>query len=441
MPVPVRTSRGRVATRVPVAPVHAPVPAPPVPQPPAAGKVAASQEQVAISLIDLLEQLKDHVDADKLPRLLQLKKQAVERPEEQVKLKRDILMLAGAEALRAAVGALMERSRTPPTPEPPPPPPEPPALSLWPENMSKDDFKTSLIHSFHCRTPSCPVEGCASFTAKLHRLHQHVSSCNTAGCVLCSMYSYLKYYRDSSDQSAGMPQQSSAHRYAETLLNSSQLLPRLQKGQVSWVTPTEALSQVVGPQILAGFEAAPAPECRVPTAEESGAAPRVNEGPASKRRRKNQSMPPPRAAPALSGMQGVLGTPASIAYLNSLDPASLGAGGDMLRLHDLEYEAHVGGAGGAGRGGLSMHKSLSALGGLPLTASFSGLDGQSLADMLKSNSFGGVLTPSNSFSAGLPMQKSRTKNASEMSLGTFLESTGGGIDDILSEFGPGDGSS
>ena len=23
--------------------------------------------------------------------------------------------------------------------------------------MSKEDFKTSLIHAFHCRAPSCPV--------------------------------------------------------------------------------------------------------------------------------------------------------------------------------------------------------------------------------------------------------------------------------------------
>ena len=60
--------------------------------------------------------------------------------------------------------------------------------------------------------------------------------------------------------------------------------------------------------------------------------------------------------------------------------------------------------------------------------------------MLKSNSFGGgmLLSPSNSFSAaGIPMKTTRTNNASEVSLGTFLENTGGDLNDILNEFGPG----
>ena len=140
----------------------------PVPEAPPA-KAPASTEQVSISLPDLLEELKNHVGTEKQEGLQQLKQRAAEHPEEQVKLKRDILNLTGAEALRAAVTALMNK------PKPPPPPPELLIPSLWAEGMSKEDFKAALVHSFHCRTPSCPVPNCASITSKLQRLHQHVS--------------------------------------------------------------------------------------------------------------------------------------------------------------------------------------------------------------------------------------------------------------------------
>lgn len=53
-----------------------------------------------------------------------------------------------------------------------------------------------------------------------------------------------------------------------------------------------------------------------------------------------------------------------------------------------------------------------------------------LADLLKSQSFGG-----GSMSAGIPMKGSRVINASELSLGTFLENNGGDINDILNDFG------
>ena len=135
----------------------------PVPEAPPA-KAPASTEQVSISLPDLLEELKNHVGTDKQEGLQQLKQRAAEHPEEQVKLKRDILNLTGAEALRAAVTALMNK--------PKPPPPELLIPSLWAEGMSKEDFKAALVHSFHCRTPSCPVPDCASITSKLQRLHQ-----------------------------------------------------------------------------------------------------------------------------------------------------------------------------------------------------------------------------------------------------------------------------
>ena len=116
--------------------------------------------------------------------------------------------------------------------------------------LPQEDFRTSLIHAFHCRTPSCPVAACASMSAKLERLHQHVSRCNEKGCVLCSMWTYLKYYRDSSEQASscrpalettgGLCQA----LYVEPLMQSSQLLPRWQNGKVSWVPPRDALEQL-----------------------------------------------------------------------------------------------------------------------------------------------------------------------------------------------------
>ena len=126
----------------------------PTPEAPPA-KAPASTEQVSISLPDLLEELKNHVGTEKQEGQQQLKQRAAEHPEEQVKLKRDILNLTGAEALRA-VTALMNK---------PTPPPELLIPSLWAEGMSKEDFKAALFHSFHCRTPSCPVPNCASITS------------------------------------------------------------------------------------------------------------------------------------------------------------------------------------------------------------------------------------------------------------------------------------
>lgn len=195
-------------------------------------------------------------------------------------------------------------------------------------------------------------------------------------------------------------------------------------------------------------------------------APRVNDGPPLKRRRKTAGMPPPpRAANGgagvFPGMQGVLSTPATLAYLSSLDGS--GGGGsesqhqqmqDMLRLQDIEYEAQMGGGAAAGAGGgVPMYRCTSStlsLSGLPLSASFSDLGDSSLAEMLKSNSFGGGgatlagldMSTTNSFglASGMPIAKTRAKNASEMSLGTFLENTGGSdLNDILNEFGTGGG--
>jgi len=492
-----------------------------VPEQAPPAKPAASTESVSISLIDLLEELKNHVGTDKQEGLQQLKQRAAEHPEEQVKLKRDILNLTGAEALRAAVTALMNK--------PKPPPPELLIPSLWAEGMSKEDFKASLVHSFHCRTPSCPVPDCASITSKLQRLHQHVSTCETDNCLLCRMWTHLKYYRDAADQGGGPggpmgANASSAALFTEPLINSSQLLPRWQQGTIAWMKPQEALAQVgamtAHPGLLGAMDANAATDASAaaaaaaaataaalfPPPDDSGnCAPRVNGGgPPPKRRRNNASTSKASSGagggggghaacgPSVPGCGGGHGhgheqfsaglhsamggggqhgaTPggAAMAYLSSLDAE--GAGGlhrqrqmqEMLRMQgplgpmqDLELEAQMGGAlrgmpplsgggvhgggGGGGAGGLPVpppmvrcntsglsFATLGALGALPSSAN--------LAELLKSQSFNHL----NSFggsTAGIPMKGSRTINASELSLGTFLENNGGDINDILNDFG------
>ncbi|EOD22490.1 hypothetical protein EMIHUDRAFT_454354 [Emiliania huxleyi CCMP1516] len=219
---------------------------------------------VTVTLPALIDELKNHVSADKAPELDRLVAQARDNPKEQAAVKRRMGELATRQQLTAAVNALIERSATAPVPAP--------ALSsgadssspsasgseaggsgslpaeLLPliDSLDKEDFRASLIHCFHCRTPSCPVPGCVPLTAKLERLHAHVSSCTAAqaqGCALCRMWAYLKDYRDAVDHNsaAGASQQANTQApglcqalYVEPLLKSSQLLPRWKDGRVEW---------------------------------------------------------------------------------------------------------------------------------------------------------------------------------------------------------------
>jgi len=485
------------------------------PEPPApSAKPAATQEQVSISLIDLLEELKNHVGTDKQQRLQQLKQQAADHPEEQVKLKRDILMLAGAEALRAAVTALMNK--------PKPPPPEPPLPSLWGENMSKEDFKASLVHSFHCRTPSCPVPDCASITSKLQRLHQHVSTCEAENCLLCRMWTNLKYYRDAGEgmgSAAWAPAASSAALFTEPLINSSQLLPRWSQGTIAWMKPQEALAQVgamtAHPGLLGAVDGAQssgaglpdtAAACQLFPPPDDGVqvAPRVNGAPPAKRRRNNSSKNAtssgsggsapgpsvPNPHEQFAGMASALHTPATIAYLSSLDATDAGGVNpqrqmqDMLRMQgplnmqDLELEAQMGGAlrgyqmggmdpaaaaamapngmdgmggvlggaaGGAARGGAAgAGLPMCRCGSSNLSFGLSALTGggglgssANLAELLKTPSLSQLSSFTGGSAAGLSLKGTRTDNASNVSLGTFLENNGGDINDILNDFGVG----
>ena len=176
---------------------------------------------------------------------------------DQQTIKQEIFSLAGKEELRDAVNALVQSQEATPdagAAASSADDVESAAINLF-GAMPKEVFKASLIHCFHCRTPSCPVPECANISGKLQRLHQHVSGCTTEGCVLCRIWTFLKSYRDSSEQlhaagavgavgAAGGGAAYVGQQHAEPLLQSTQLLPRWQDGKISWLPPHEALAQV-----------------------------------------------------------------------------------------------------------------------------------------------------------------------------------------------------
>ena len=156
---------------------------------------------VSLSLPSLITQLKRHVSSDKIPKLDKLLRDAQENKDQQT-IKQEIFSLAGKEELRDAVNALVQSQEATPdagAAASSADDVESAAINLF-GAMPKEVFKASLIHCFHCRTPSCPVPECANISGKLQRLHQHVSGCTTEGCVLCRIWTFLKYYRDSSEQ-------------------------------------------------------------------------------------------------------------------------------------------------------------------------------------------------------------------------------------------------
>ena len=211
---------------------------------------------VSLSLPSLITQLKQHVSSDKIPKLDKLLRDAQENKDQQT-IKQEIFSLAGKEELRDAVNALVQSQEATPdagAAASSADDVESAAINLF-GAMPKEVFKASLIHCFHCRTPSCPVPECANISGKLQRLHQHVSGCTTEGCVLCRIWTFLKYYRDSSEQlhaagavgavgAAGGGAAYVGQQHAEPLLQSTQLLPRWQDGKISWLPPHEALAQV-----------------------------------------------------------------------------------------------------------------------------------------------------------------------------------------------------
>jgi len=235
---------------------------------------------VSLPLVDIVEALAHHVPPERRPQVQLLARLAREKPEQEQKVKEQLLIIGGADALRAAVcsllGAQSKASAAAPASAVAPAipahgpapieaplglaplqavpcdePPMPPNMqAIFGSTQSTEEFKASLVHAFHCHTPSCPVAGCSMLTAKLSRLQQHVSSCSEGACLLCRIWTYLKYYHDAGDPfgSGSLCQVASApaasHSLAQAAL-SNMLLPRLQPdGSVSWVSPHEALAHV-----------------------------------------------------------------------------------------------------------------------------------------------------------------------------------------------------
>ena len=73
---------------------------------------------VTVTLPALIDELKNHVSADKAPELDRLVAQARDNPKEQAAVKRRMGELATRQQLTAAVNALIERSATAPVPAP-----------------------------------------------------------------------------------------------------------------------------------------------------------------------------------------------------------------------------------------------------------------------------------------------------------------------------------
>jgi len=184
---------------------------------------------VTLSLPRLIQTLKRQLPADRSVQFDALLVLAADpSPEQQKQIKVQMCAIASPAELTAAVNALMDEGSSdsavpatapaaaapaasqsglptptysaPPVDLPPATDAEPPLEALFGQ-LDKEEFRTCLIHAFHCRTPSCPVPGCEAMCQKLERLHTHVSSCSAPGCVLCRMWTYLKYYRDSLEPS------------------------------------------------------------------------------------------------------------------------------------------------------------------------------------------------------------------------------------------------
>ena len=253
---------------------------------------AVTQEQVSLSLLDIVEELANHVPVERRPQVELLRRLAREKPDQQVKVKEQMLLVAGPEAMRAAVSAVVSKAgaakteapetASAPAPAPmwsssrpePPMPPNLPAIFGSSASTANElnEFKAELLHAFHCTAPSCPVSKCAQLTTKIQRLRQHVSSCTNVphNCLLCSIFTYMRDFHapcPPCDDSAapglasalggglggGLSGGGSSMMYADDLMSSKQLLPcwDRDKGKLAWLAPSDALNQV-GKYTLAG---------------------------------------------------------------------------------------------------------------------------------------------------------------------------------------------
>ena len=182
---------------------------------------AKTQETVSLSLETIVTELANHVPEEKRPQVEILRRLAVEKPDQHAKIKEQMMVVAGPDALRKAVSALLSGSAAVETrkaaPQPamttsadnaapahgaasaapaggPPMPNNLPAIfgssASTPAELAS--FQAELVHALRCRAPACPIAGCVSLQPKLERLQAHVGSCSTEGCLLCSIWRYLR---------------------------------------------------------------------------------------------------------------------------------------------------------------------------------------------------------------------------------------------------------
>jgi len=285
MVLPERNTRG-IRRPTPGAPQQRNQPSPPQNDP----APAVTQEQVSISLIDIIEELANHVHPAQRPHVELLRRLAREKPDQHAKVKENMMTVAGPDAVRAAISALLSsQSKMPPPKAPPKPSPPPPPPLAWsaagaevpmPPNLPAifgsvastphelQEFKAELVNAFHCRAPA--DERQAALSTKLQRLRQHVTQCPDAGngCLLCSIFSYLRSFHPPSsldDDTTDARRSSSCHScsaasggaggaaggsgsliYADELLSSKQLLPcwDRERSRISWLPPPDALAQL-----------------------------------------------------------------------------------------------------------------------------------------------------------------------------------------------------
>jgi len=224
-----------------------------------------TQEQISLSLIDILRSLVHHVPPERRPQIELLLQVVHEKPDQQQKVKEQMLLIGGPDALKRAVAAVVQGAQNgangvPPASAPslleaanpqetlPLPPlqstmqpvlqstlpsaPPQPTLSSAPQSTLQstlqlantptenpdlpmqalqaifgvqgdaEELKNSLIHSFHCFEPACSVAGCVARRSKLSQLQQHVASCPDSGCILCRIWANIKCMQPSLPQPA-----------------------------------------------------------------------------------------------------------------------------------------------------------------------------------------------------------------------------------------------
>ena len=85
---------------------------PPTATPDIEPAAAKTQETVSLSLEVIVAELANHVPEEKRPQVEILRRLAVEKPDQHAKIKEQMLVVAGPDALRKAVSALLNGSAT-----------------------------------------------------------------------------------------------------------------------------------------------------------------------------------------------------------------------------------------------------------------------------------------------------------------------------------------